>query len=136
MKFTTHLHLRWGKELVELRFFSTICLHSMDRGSGRLIPFKVTNTVWTSHLNFHCTGTAVCLFIHKSSLLSTGLTVFTLWLIYSINCRGMFYCARFDVLAVAPGKIQIFWDIMLCHCINGPWWFDKSLCLHLHSQAM
>ena len=77
----------------------------------QLILFK------TPFLPVHCTGITICLFTHTSSLLSTGLTVFTLWLIYCINCRGMFYCARFDILAVALLKIQIFWDTMLCHWV-------------------
>jgi hypothetical protein len=41
----------------------------------------------------------------------------------------MFYCARYEVLIVD------YWAIMLCHWVNSSW-FDESLCLHLHSQAV
>jgi hypothetical protein len=53
----------------------------------------------TSGLCFQCTGIAVCLLTHKSSLFQRA-ERFRRWLIYCINYRGMFYCARYEVLIV------------------------------------
>ena len=42
---------------------------------------------------------------------------------------------RFQVLATLLLKIQVFWDVTLCHGVSSLWCFKESWCLHLQSQA-
>jgi len=36
-----------------------------------------------------------------------------------------------EILKVALRKIQVFWDVMLCHWVSGFHCFEGLLCLHL-----
>ena len=50
--------------------------------------------------------------------------------------RKSTYPERFEVLTAVLLKTEVFWNVMLCHCMSSSEHSEGSQCLHLHIQAV
>ena len=79
--------------------------------------------VWEDKIGRHWKTHAISLLCSSTRLIHTAVELNRLSFV------------RFQVLSTLLPKIQVFWDVTLCHGVSSLWCFKESWCLHLQDQA-